>query len=1549
MRQERQKNIERGASPGIKTPTAEEHGEELYPKPLNPRALPQWSSTENLKTWTKKALAKTPPMGWRSWNAFRRKVSQANMIQTVAEFDRKNLKQLGYVDVGLDDAFQQCNTHPCNDECNKGKQQCRFHDGEGKLLWRKDTFPDPGKMVQKATAVGLTMGFYANNCMCKELVQDEAERKKQIAGDVRAMKQLGFSQVKLDGCGTKTDLSEWVAEYKRQKWEGVVENCHWGGASRDKRGVPGRSPNIGDIPAHFATGPQNCDHYHFARTSGDIAARFRSMVWNLNSVSAPPYVGPDCWAYPDMLEVANWGTKGDGQDNDAPEWNPPEDEKITEAWDKLHFAGWAVNSVPLVLGMDLTDEERWAKARPIVTNRAAIAVNQAWNGDVGRRLYSWEPNTMSSGVGTLFVWLRECGTTLPAALEKRFYNDGDRGLKWRFHEKDYEAATGRKLPQMLQKKAKKQNEDKVVSYCLHPVKDTPTALVKAEVCGEGEQSGVYLEGNAVKFRDGGNNCATQHRMNQMERRAGYGLADRKKQFWHNDACAPNVHWENEGEGILVADSHEPVGPRKLCFSMQASAAFYFNTLQLYGKQLPDVGTAKAAGGMNVEEALARLFTQDHQINRPNAGGVLWTERSAVFVLNVNRVAGFEVHLTPCMLAEIFQKPVLDIDRRARQMEDLLPPILLSEDEEGEGSSTPPAASKMSDEVVYVSSGEMCADVCGAEGLNKDCRACEPRHSYFGTGEINQDGGSASTPKAKCCKGDECGSGIRGGSEQALCMVPYPKNRLPFAGIGRRGVCSKDTQDQLTTKYEYAIADVWGVEGDRGLLTADAGADFKVTLPPTASGFYVVLRRTREREVGGHAGSHGGLGGGGHSGIAGDLLGENGEPSACCGASTADGGSALEPHRLVPPGPHPGGGSPPPEQRKGGPGGDGNENALATGWAASGSGRKRRWSQKRMNALATGWAASGSGRKRRWNPKRFPNCSKGLHLLLQPSRQPDAANKNSLPKRGKGALEKLATARRTGLPWTVEEADVFPAAAVADLDEARRLRASASSFSLRENELPPQAKCVEVKTGNAVLDKNLLFVWTGLGPNSANSVQFRFYAHRARKHLLVLEISTDSPEAFDLPLHQAPPAVSATDRGAADADGGTARAQSPTADLGTFFPKIPAPDSNIKYRLSKTREKESEDLQKALLKVAEAHSDGTVDRSDRRFSKLPDTVFSLSKDNPQVFLVAFASNTNEGLLLSDAELVDIAKTRLQEAMGLSPATLYQEHAAAWAKLWEGGVEIHDEALLGESGEREKGGEKVAKSGEKNRDKEVDAVREGVSPDISPTLVEKTTMFSLYYLLSSFREDVSWSSSPGGLATNGYNGHVFWDTELWMLPGMLLFHPEIVKTGMLQYRVKTIQGARRRSFSDAKKGSACDPPGEAYQQLPDWLRKSTDAGNVAHANLVEALNPKRKNGSSYTPPRRCRTKGARFAWESALTGMEAGPDGWFTVTNEIHNTAGVAFAADMYMKANRGTEAAKQFLYKRNTGGGEPVTGGESAATGYEALLQDTADFLSGERG
>ena len=59
-------------------------------------------------------------------------------------------------------------------------------------------------------------------------------------------------------------------------------------------------------------------------------------------------------------------------------------------------------------------------------------------------------------------------------------------------------------------------------------------------------------------------------------------------------------------------------------------------------------------------------------------------------------------------------------------------------------------------------------------------------------------------------------------------------------------------------------------------------------------------------------------------------------------------------------------------------------------------------------------------------------------------------------------------------------------------------------------------------------------------------------------------------------------------------------------------------------------------------------------------------------------------------------------------------------------------------------------------------------------------------SLYALMCAVRPGVTYSSSPGGLATNAYNGHTFWDVETWMWPTWLAFHPDVARD-VLQYRV------------------------------------------------------------------------------------------------------------------------------------------------------------------
>lgn len=76
--------------------------------------------------------------------------------------------------------------------------------------------------------------------------------------------------------------------------------------------------------------------------------------------------------------------------------------------------------------------------------------------------------------------------------------------------------------------------------------------------------------------------------------------------------------------------------------------------------------------------------------------------------------------------------------------------------------------------------------------------------------------------------------------------------------------------------------------------------------------------------------------------------------------------------------------------------------------------------------------------------------------------------------------------------------------------------------------------------------------------------------------------------------------------------------------------------------------------------------------------------------------------------------------------------------------------------------------------------------------------------LYHLYSFVREGTAYSPSPMGLSGLGYNGHVFWDAELWMYPAILVMHPELAKS-MIEYRYQRLEAAKRNAFANGFKGA------------------------------------------------------------------------------------------------------------------------------------------------
>ena len=158
-----------------------------------------------------------------------------------------------------------------------------------------------------------------------------------------------------------------------------------------------------------------------------------------------------------------------------------------------------------------------------------------------------------------------------------------------------------------------------------------------------------------------------------------------------------------------------------------------------------------------------------------------------------------------------------------------------------------------------------------------------------------------------------------------------------------------------------------------------------------------------------------------------------------------------------------------------------------------------------------------------------------------------------------------------------------------------------------------------------------------------------------------------------------------------------------------------------------------------------------------------------------------------------------------------------HRAAWADLWRG-----------------------------------DIIIEGNDRD------QRDVRLALYHLYAFGRAGTDLSIAPMGLSLRTpYNGHIFWDTELWMFPPLLLLNPPIARS-LVNYRVNRLAPARRR------------------------------AENYGY-------------------------RGAMFPWESDDTGEEATPPFALTGPFEHHITADVGIACWNFFRVTRDSSWLRQKGY------------------------------------
>ncbi|MDG2431233.1 glycoside hydrolase family 65 protein [Flavobacterium sp.] len=100
-------------------------------------------------------------------------------------------------------------------------------------------------------------------------------------------------------------------------------------------------------------------------------------------------------------------------------------------------------------------------------------------------------------------------------------------------------------------------------------------------------------------------------------------------------------------------------------------------------------------------------------------------------------------------------------------------------------------------------------------------------------------------------------------------------------------------------------------------------------------------------------------------------------------------------------------------------------------------------------------------------------------------------------------------------------------------------------------------------------------------------------------------------------------------------------------------------------------------------------------------------------------------------------------------------------------------------------------------------------------------QQRVRFALYNLYSFIRPETRQSIAPMGLSSQGYNGHIFWDSELWMYPTLLALQPEMAKS-CLDYRADRLSKAKQKATIYGYKGAMfpweSDDTGE--EATPTW---------------------------------------------------------------------------------------------------------------------------------
>jgi alpha-galactosidase len=283
-------------------------------------------------------LARTPPMGWNSWNRFGCDVSETLVREVADALVASGMRDAGYRYLVIDDCWQVA------------------RDAHGRIVVDPERFPNGMKAVADYVhAKGLEFGLYS----------DAGARTCQGRPGSN-----GFEEI------DAWTYASWGVDYLKYDWcanEGVDVKIAYVTMRDALRAT--RRPVVFSMSEWGTSKPWEWARgvAHLWRTTGDIVdcwdctSTWGGAGWTLlldQQIGLDKYAGPGGWNDPDMLQVGNPG--------------------LTVPESRAHFSMWTMLASPLMAGNDV--RAMTPEIREILTNPEVIAVDQDPLGRVGRKV-----------------------------------------------------------------------------------------------------------------------------------------------------------------------------------------------------------------------------------------------------------------------------------------------------------------------------------------------------------------------------------------------------------------------------------------------------------------------------------------------------------------------------------------------------------------------------------------------------------------------------------------------------------------------------------------------------------------------------------------------------------------------------------------------------------------------------------------------------------------------------------------------------------------------------------------------------------------------------------------------------------------------------------------------------------------------------------------------------------------------------------------------------------------------------------------------------------